>query len=59
VQYGREVVFNKIVCLTACDFEEVEICRLQVPSNRNNACHTFNQLGDITIVDRLVERRKR
>lgn len=59
VQYGREVVFNKIVRLTLCDFEEVEVCRLQVPSNHKNACHTFNQLRDITVVDRLVERRRR
>lgn len=59
LQYGREVVFNKIIRLTVCDFQELEICRLQVPLNHKKACHTFNQLGDITVVDRLVERRKR
>jgi hypothetical protein len=59
LQYGNEVVFNKITRLTVCDFDEVEVCRLQVPFDSTIRCHTFNQLGDITVVDRLVTRRKR
>lgn len=59
LQYGREVVFNKITRLTVCDFEEVEICRLRTPWNGNTCCHTYNQLDDITVVDRLLQRRKR
>jgi hypothetical protein len=59
LQYGREVVFNKITRLTPCEFEEVEIGRLRTPWDSNTACHTFNQLGDVTVVDRLVKRRKR
>ena len=59
IQYGREVVFNKITRLTVIDFEEVEIGRLRTPWNGNVCCHTFNQIGDITVVDRLVQRRKR
>ena len=58
VQYGREVVFNKITRLTICDFEEVEIGRLATPWNVHTGCHTFNQLDGITVVDRLVQRRR-
>ena len=58
LQYGREVVFNKITRLTVRDFEEVEVGRLHTPWNGNTGCHTFNQIGDITVVDRLVQRRK-
>ena len=58
IQYGRDVVFNKITRLTVCDFEEVEIGRLQKPGNGNAPCHTFNQLDGITVVDQLVLRRK-
>jgi hypothetical protein len=59
VQYGREVVFNKITRLNTCEFEEVEIGRLRTPWNGKTACHTFNRLGGVTVVDRLVTRRKR
>jgi hypothetical protein len=59
VQYGREVVFNKITKLNIYDYAEVEIARLCTPWNGNTACHTFNRLGDITVVDRLVTRPKR
>lgn len=59
IQYGHEVVFNKITRLTVCDFEEVEIGRLRTPWNGNVCCHTFNQIRDITVVDRFVQRRKR
>jgi hypothetical protein len=59
VQYGREVVFNKITKLNICEFEEVEIGRLRTPWNGNTACHTFNQVGGVTVVDRMVTRPKR
>lgn len=59
IQYGREVVFNKLKRLTVSDFEEVEIGRLRTPWNGNIGCHTFNQIGGITVVDRLVLRRRR
>ena len=58
LQYGREVVFNKMVRLNVSEFEEVEIGRLCTPWNGNTACHTFNQLAGTTVVDRLVTRRK-
>jgi hypothetical protein len=58
VQYGRDVVFNKITRLTVGDFEEVEIGRLATPWNVHTGCHTFNQLDGITVVDRLVQRRR-
>ncbi len=58
VQYGREVVFNKITRLTPDEFEEVEIGRLGTPWNGSTGCHTFNQLDGITVVDRLVQRRR-
>ena len=59
VQYGREVVFNKITRLGVSDFEELEIGRLHTPWNGSTGCHTFNQAGNITVVDRLIQRRKR
>lgn len=59
VQYGREVVFNKVTRLAVCEFEEVEVGRLRTPWNANTCCHTFNQLDGITVVDRLVQRRRR
>jgi hypothetical protein len=58
VQYGGEVVFNKITRLTVSDFEEVEIGRLLTPWNGILGCHTFNQLDGITVVDRLVQRHR-
>lgn len=58
VQYGREVVFNKITRLTPDEFEEVEIARLRTPWNGSTGCHTFNQLDGVTVVDRLVQRRR-
>jgi hypothetical protein len=58
LQYGREVVFNKITRLTVREFAEVEICRLHVPLNLKGRCHTFNQIGNIAVVDLLVQRRK-
>jgi hypothetical protein len=59
LQYGHEVVFNKITRLSTCEFEEVEIGRLRTPWSDNTACHTFNQLDGFTIVDLLVTRSKR
>lgn len=59
VQYGGEVVFNKITRLTVSDFEEVEIGRLRTPWNGILGCHTFNQLDSTTVVDRLIQRRRR
>ena len=56
VQYGREVVFNKMTRLTACEFEEVEIRRLATPWDAYTSCHTFNHLDGISVVDRLVQR---
>ena len=58
VQYGREVVFNKITRLTVDEFEEVEIGRLGTPWRGSIGCHTFNQLDSTTVVDRLVQRRR-
>jgi hypothetical protein len=58
VQYGREVVFNKITRLTPDEFEEVEIGRLRTPWNGSTGCHTFNQLDGVTVVDRLIQRRR-
>jgi hypothetical protein len=58
LSYGREVVFNKIVKLTADSFEEVEIGRLSHPWKRVLGCHTFNRVGDTTVVDRMVMQRR-
>ena len=58
LQYGHEVVFNKITRLTVEDFEEVEVCRLRTPWDGKACCHTFNQLDGTTVVDRLVQRRR-
>jgi hypothetical protein len=58
LQYGREEVFNKITRLTPDEFEEVEVGRLRTPWNGSTGCHTFNQLDGVTVVDRLVQRRK-
>jgi hypothetical protein len=58
LQYGREVVFNKITRLTPDEFEEVELGRLRTPWNGSTGCHTFNQLDGVTVVDRLVQRRR-
>lgn len=58
LQYGREVVFNKITRLTPDEFEEIEIGRLGTPWNGSTGCHTFNQLDGVTVVDRLIQRRR-
>jgi hypothetical protein len=58
LSYGREVVFNKIVRLSTETFEEIEIGRLSHPWKHALGCHTFNRVGDITVVDRMVMQRR-
>ena len=58
IQYGRAVVFNKIMHLDRESFKEVEIARLHHPWPEAIGCHTFNRVGKLTIVDRLVRMRR-
>jgi hypothetical protein len=68
-RYGYSLKFNHITKLTAEDYEEtVErtfepppsggISGPRRPGGRILATHTFNQAGDLTVIDAVVRRRK-
>jgi hypothetical protein len=58
IRYGREVVFNKIIRLNRESFDETEIARLPTGWDDAIGCHTFNRADGLTVVDRLVTRRR-
>ncbi len=57
-RYGYGLRFNRITKLTAHDYEESELARFEPPGGRLLATHTFNQAGQLTVVDAVMRRRK-
>jgi len=59
-RYGYAVSINRILHLSPERYEEVEVDRI-IPDWAPNVAgvHTFNQVGNMTVIDCLVRRRKR
>lgn len=51
-RYGRAINFNKILKLSTSEFEEAPIAYIKPNwSDKVNACHTYNHVNNLTIID--------
>ncbi len=57
-RYGYGLRFNRITKLTELDYEEMPEARFEPPGGRLLATHTFNQAGEMTVIDAVIRRRK-
>jgi len=58
-RYGYALNFNRIVKLNETEYVEVGEARFTPPAfNKIRATHTFNQSGDLTVIDAVIRRRK-
>ncbi len=57
-RYGYAVRFNRITRLTQEEYEEVPEAAFEPPGGKILATHTFNQAGDLTVIDAIIRRRK-
>jgi hypothetical protein len=59
VRYGYALNFNRITKLSETEYEEVPEGRLEPPGGTNIlATHTFNKVGEMTIIDAVIRRRR-
>jgi hypothetical protein len=57
-RYGKALKFNRILKLDELDYQEIPDAEFR-PQGRNTlATHTFNQAGQLTVIDAVVRRRK-
>ncbi len=57
-RYGYGLRFNQITKLTESEYEEIPDARFEPPGGRILATHTFNQAGEMTVIDAVIRRRK-
>jgi hypothetical protein len=57
-RYGYGLRFNRITKLSAQDYEETPEARFEPQGGKVLATHTFNQAGDLTVIDAIIRRRK-
>jgi hypothetical protein len=57
-RYGYGLKFNRITRLTDTDYAEVTEASFSPSGSRYLATHTFNQAGQLTVVDAVLRRRK-
>ncbi len=57
-RYGYAIRFNRITKLTETEYEEVPEAAFEPPGGKILATHTFNQAGDLTVIDAVIRRRK-
>ena len=59
LRYGYALNFNRITKLSESEYAEVHTARFAPPDrHRIRATHTFNQSGDLTVIDAVIRRRK-
>jgi hypothetical protein len=59
VRYGYALNFNHIINLSETEYEELSEARLEPPrGTKILATHTFNNDGEITVIDAVIRRRK-
>lgn len=57
-RYGYAIRFNRITRLTEAEYEEVPEAAFEPPGGKVLATHTFNQAGELTVIDAIIRRRK-
>lgn len=57
-RYGYGLRFNQITKLTEQEYEETPESRFEPPGGNVLATHTFNQDGELTVIDAVLRRRK-
>jgi len=58
-RYGYALNFNRIVKLSETEYTEVGEARFTPPAlNKIKATHTFNQSGDLIVIDAVIRRKK-
>ncbi len=57
-RYGYGLRFNRITKLNEREYEEELQSRFDPPGGKILATHTFNQAGDLTVIDAVIRRRK-
>ncbi len=57
-RYGYAIRFNRITRLTETEYEEVPEAAFEPPGGKVLATHTFNQAGELTVIDAIIRRRK-
>ena len=57
-RYGYGLRFNRITKLTEQDYEETPDARFEPAGGKILATHTFNQAGELTVIDAVIRRRK-
>ncbi len=57
-RYGYALKFNRITSLSETDYAEVPETEFTPAHSRFLATHTFNQAGEMTLIDAVLRRRK-
>ena len=57
-RYGYAIKFNRITTLSETDYAEVSSGGFGPAGSKYLATHTFNQAGDLTVIDAVLRRRK-
>ena len=57
-RYGYAANFNRIVKLNETEYEEVNESTFRPPGGKILATHTFNQAGELAVIDAVIRRSK-
>lgn len=57
-RYGDSLKFNHILKLNASEYVETTLSTFTPGGGRMLATHTFNQAGELTVIDAIIRRRK-
>ena len=57
-RYGYALRFNRITTLDENDYAETAVSTFRPPGGKMLATHTFNQAGELTVIDAIIRRRK-
>ncbi len=57
-RYGYALKFNRVTALSETDYAEVADAGFEPAHSRYLATHTFNQAGELTVIDAVLRRRK-
>ncbi|MBI3740097.1 MAG: hypothetical protein HY258_13700 [Chloroflexi bacterium] len=57
-RYGYALKFNRIVKLSETEYEEVTESTFAPRGGKILATHTFNQAGELTVIDAIIRRKK-
>jgi len=57
-RYGGALKFQRIERLSATEYEEAPQRAFSAAGSQYRATHTFNQAGDLTVIDAVLRRRK-